>query len=56
MYGEGFDKCTGCSEHIVNASKENKEDFLIKACNEPDYLEDVTGIKKMNEEINFDDI
>ena len=56
MYGEGFDKCTGCSHSVINALKDDKEEFLIKACNQPDYLEDLTGITQMNAEINFDDV
>ena len=34
----------------------NRDDFLIQACNKPDYLEEVTGITAMNEAINMDDI
>jgi hypothetical protein len=56
MYGECFDKCIGCAQKIAEAYQENREDFLIKACNKPDYLEDLTGITAMNEAINMDDI
>lgn len=56
MYGECFDKCIGCSAKIAEAFLEDKEDFLIKACNKPDYLEDLTGITEMNNKINMDDI
>lgn len=56
MYGEVFDKCIGCAQKIAEAYVENREDMLIKACNKPDYLEDLTGITAMNEAINMDDI
>lgn len=56
MYGECFDKCIGCSQKIVDAYNENPDEFLISACNRPDYLEDLTGITQMNAEINIDDI
>ena len=56
MYGEAFDKCIGCSRQVIEEYKANKEEFILKACNKPDYLEDLTGITKMIEKINIDDI
>jgi hypothetical protein len=56
MYGEVFDKCIGCSAKIAESFVENRQDFLIKALNNPDFLEDITGITAMNEAINMDDI
>jgi len=49
MYGEVFNKCIGCSDKIAEAFKADRQDFLIQACNKPDYLEDLTGITAMNE-------
>lgn len=56
MFGQAFDKCVGCSEKIVEAYKSNKQEFIIRACNEPDYLEELTGITAMMANINIDDI
>lgn len=56
MYGECFDKCIGCSDKVQEAYEAGSREFLISACNNPDYLEDITGITKMNEAINMDDI
>ena len=56
MYGEVFDKCIGCSKDIAEAYEANPDEFLIQACNNPNYLEDVTGITAMNDAINMDDI
>jgi len=56
MYGENFDKCSGCSQIVVDTYRQEREEFLIKALNNADYLEDLTGITAMNEAINEDDI
>ena len=56
LYGESFNKCTGCSGHVAEAYKTDPQEFLIKACNQADYLEDITGITQMNADINYDDI
>ena len=56
MYGTAFDKCSGCSGAVVQAYLEDKQNFMLKACNQPNYLEDLTGITQMNMDINFDDI
>lgn len=39
MHGEAFDKCIGCSKNILTQFVENKQEFIIRACNEPDFLE-----------------
>ena len=39
MYGESFDKCIGCSRNIIEAYLNNKRHFVLRACNEPDFLE-----------------
>ena len=56
MYGTSFNKCSACSDIVSATFKEDKLGFLLKACNEQNYLEDLTGITKMNEAINFADI
>ena len=56
MYGENFDKCSGCSQIVVDTFRQEREEFLIKALNNADYLEDLTGITAMNEAINDDDV
>ena len=56
MFGQAFDKCVGCSKKVIEAYIENKHEFIIKACNEPDFLEELTGITAMMANINVDDI
>jgi hypothetical protein len=41
---------------VIEAYIENKHEFIIKACNEPDFLEELTGITAMMANINVDDI
>jgi len=48
LYGEAFDKCTGCSETIQKAYLSDRAQFMRRSCNEPDYLEDVSGLLAMN--------
>jgi ubiquitin-like modifier-activating enzyme ATG7 len=33
LYGEAFDKCTGCSEIVQKAYQANREEFILKCCN-----------------------
>ena len=56
MYGESYDKCIGCSQKILEAYQANRDEFIVKACNQPDYLEDLTGITAMSKQFNEMDI
>ncbi len=56
MFGQAFDKCVACSKAIVDGYIANRQEFMIRACNEPDYLEELTGITAMMANINVDDI
>ena len=56
MYGTAFNKCSGCSDVVVDAYKANRSDFIWKACNQMDYLEDLTGLSEMKENIDMLDI
>eukprot|EP00455_Lapot_gusevi_P001285 TRINITY_DN10527_c0_g1_i3.p1 TRINITY_DN10527_c0_g1~~TRINITY_DN10527_c0_g1_i3.p1 ORF type:complete len:104 (-),score=16.30 TRINITY_DN10527_c0_g1_i3:192-503(-) len=46
LYGRQYDKCTACSEAILKHVR-GKEgyDFLIKCLNDPQLMEEVTGLK-----------
>lgn len=48
MCGSAFDRCTACSQTVVNAYKAEGLDFLLKACNRSSYLEDLTGLTEMH--------
>ncbi|CDW71187.1 e1-like protein-activating [Stylonychia lemnae] len=56
MYGEAFDKCIGCSHKIIEAYQNDRDAFILRACNEPDYLEELTGITAMLAQVRMDDI
>lgn len=45
-----FDKCTACSRIVVEHYEKEGFDFLLKAFNDPHYLEDLTGLTQMHEE------
>lgn len=51
MYGTAFDKCTGCSAMVAEGYQSDREGFLLKVCNNPDYLENLTGLAQMNIEM-----
>lgn len=48
--GQSYDKCTACSDLVVNEYKERGFEFLLEAFNSPTYLEDLTGLTKMKED------
>ena len=56
MFGQSFDRCVGCSRPVQEAYESNKHEFIVRACNDPDYLEEITGITEMVSKINIDDI
>lgn len=56
MLGQAFDKCVGCSKNVIEGYLANKHEFVLRACNEPDFLEELTGITAMMANINVDDI
>ncbi|XP_045165105.2 ubiquitin-like modifier-activating enzyme ATG7 [Mercenaria mercenaria] len=45
-----FDKCTACSKMVVEQYKSSGFDFLLNAFNEPNFLEDLTGLTQMHQE------
>ncbi|XP_071082043.1 ubiquitin-like modifier-activating enzyme ATG7 [Haliotis cracherodii] len=45
-----FDKCTACSTMVLETYKKEGFQFLLRAFNEPNYLEDLTGLTQMQQE------
>lgn len=45
--GKAYDKCTACSDTIVNLYRKEGWKFILDALNKPKYLEDVTGLTQM---------
>ncbi|KAI8994652.1 ubiquitin-like conjugating enzyme [Pilobolus umbonatus] len=48
--GQVYDKCTACSEKIINEYEQDSLVFLKKVLNDSLYLESVTGLDKLKEE------
>lgn len=44
---ERFSQCIACSRSVLDAYKENGNDFLMKVFDSAEYLEALTGIDKM---------
>ena len=42
-----FDKCTACSNIVLNEYAKDGFEFLLKVFNTPNYLEDLTGLSKL---------
>jgi len=58
MLGEAFIMCIACSPNIVDAfwkSEDEQFEFLLKACKNPNFLEDQTGLSQKLKDIKLDD-
>lgn len=53
---ERFDKCSACSDSVINAYKKDGFDFLLKAFNDSNYIEELTGLTQLHNETNLQDI
>ncbi|CAG9314010.1 ATG7 [Blepharisma stoltei] len=47
-YGTAFSKCTGCGTTVVSEYLEKGFDFVANACNDPDFLEEICGLKSLD--------
>ena len=56
MCGYAFEMCIACSPKILAEFQKDPEDFVLKACNKPGHLEDVSGITEKMANLNIDDI
>ncbi|PVG00195.1 E1-like protein-activating [Serendipita vermifera] len=48
--GQQFERCTGCSEKVIQAYEAEGFPMLLRAFNEEKYLEQLTGLDKLYEE------
>ena len=51
-----FKSCTACSNIVIQKYKQDGLSFLFDAFNDPNLLEEVTGLKKLHEDTNLDDV
>lgn len=54
-YGTAFSKCTGCGQKIVEEYLERGFELIEAACNDADFLEEICGLKNLDE-INEGDL
>jgi ubiquitin-like modifier-activating enzyme ATG7 len=47
IVGQAYDRCTGCSAAVVKAYRSLGFEMLMRAFNEEQYLEKLTGLDKM---------
>lgn len=45
--GRAYDCCSACSEPIVNAYREGGWDFVKRALNEKEYVEELSGLAEV---------
>lgn len=50
LKGAAYDKCTGCSETVIQAYEKEGFDMLLKAFSDQKYLEKLSGLDKLFEE------
>ena len=50
IVGQAYDKCTACSDMILEEYKTNGFEFLKRVFDSPTYLEELTGLAKLHQE------
>ena len=50
IVGQAYDKCTACSDKILEEYKVNGFEFLKRVFDSPTYLEELTGLSKLHQE------
>jgi len=52
LHADGFDRCIACSPCIVEAYQERGMEFLHQVFDSPTYLQDITGLKQLFEDVD----
>lgn len=47
VVGKSYDCCSACSDKVIDTYKENGWDFVEKALNNKDYVEELSGLKEV---------
>ncbi|KAG7096468.1 hypothetical protein E1B28_003901 [Marasmius oreades] len=50
VVGAVYDRCTGCSETVIEAYEKEGFSMMLRAFNDPKYLERLTGLDKLYDE------
>ncbi|GFQ84270.1 ubiquitin-like modifier-activating enzyme ATG7 [Trichonephila clavata] len=56
LLSKSYNKCTACSLKVIEEYRKNGSDFVVKAMNSSQYLEDITGLSKLMENITGDEV
>ncbi|EAL87716.1 putative autophagy ubiquitin-activating enzyme ApgG [Aspergillus fumigatus Af293] len=48
VIGRSYDCCSACSINVVNAYNEQGWEFVMKALNEPGYVEELSGLREVS--------
>lgn len=51
-----FSNCSACSHNILNEYAQNGFQFLLRVFNEPGYLDQVSGLKQLQDETSLQDV
>jgi len=51
-----FSQCSACSQKVVSAYESEGIEFLLKVFNSPSYLEDLTGLSKLHDDTDANQI
>jgi len=52
VFASAYDKCTACSSLVIDEYMKSGFDFLEKTFNDPKYLENLTGLTQMHQEVS----
>ena len=47
-----YEYCSCCSNKIIEEYKKNNKQFIIKVLNNPEYLEEISGLKQLYDNTN----
>lgn len=51
-----FSNCSACSRYVLNEYRDNRFQFLLRVFNEPGYLDQVSGLKQLQDETSLQDV
>jgi len=51
-----FNCCTGCSPSVVDAYQKEGFEFLVKVFDDPAFLEELSGLRKLHDETDLQDV
>lgn len=51
-----FSACTACSTPLIEEYRNRGFDFILDACNEPNYLERLTGLEDLLKRPDLDEV